>query len=48
MEDDCFSIDISARADLVNLFFLESFFSFFVGLFPQRHLESILWVLENN
>ena len=33
MENDCFLLGVLARAELVDLFFSESFSSFFVGLF---------------
>ena len=48
MEDHCFLLDVSEKAELVNLFFPGSFSSFFVGLYPQRHLESISQVLKND
>ena len=47
VEDDYFSLDVSAEAESVDLFFLlESFSSFF--FFSQGHLESILQVLEDD
>ena len=48
VEDDCFLLDVSARAELVNLFFPESLSSFFADLFLWRHLEFILRVLKNS
>ena len=48
VENDCFPLDVLARTGLVDLFFLESLSSFFVGLFPQRHLESILQMLKDD
>ena len=48
MENNYFPLDISAGAELVDLFFPESFSSFFADLFPRRHLESISQVLEND
>ena len=39
-------MDVSAEGVLVDLVFLESFSSFFVGLFPWGHLKSILKVIE--
>ena len=40
---------MSARAELVDLFFQPEFFSFFlVGLFLCGHLESMLQVLEED
>ena len=48
VEDDCFSLDVSAEAELIDLFFSNSLSSVFAGLFPWRHLESILRVLEDN
>ena len=48
MEDDCFLLDVLAEAESVDLFFPESFSSFFVSLFPWRHLESILQVLKDD
>lgn len=38
----------SAEGKLVDLVFSESFSSFLAGLFPWEHLESILWVLEDD
>ena len=47
VEDVCFPLDMSARVESVNLFFLpESLSSFLVGLFPLGHLESMSRVLE--
>ena len=45
MEDDCFPLDVLAKTESVDLFFLsESFSSFLAGLFSWGHLESMLWV----
>ena len=48
VEDDCFPLDMSIGAELIDLFFSKSLTSFFAGLFPQGHLESILQVLEDD
>ena len=49
MEDICFSLDVSAGAESVDLFFPpESFFSFLAGLFPLGHLESMLRVMKKD
>ena len=32
----------------MDLFFLDSLFSFFTGLYPWRHLASIFWLPEDN
>ena len=47
MEDDCFLLDVSAEAELVDLFFLPEFFlSLF--LFSWGHFESMSQVLEGD
>ena len=48
MKNDCFLLNMSAGAELVDLSFPESFSYFFTGLFPWKHLESILRVLEDD
>ena len=47
MEDDCFSLDVSAGVDLVDLFFPPESFSFFFP-FPWGHLVSMLQVFEKD
>ena len=47
MEEDCFSLDVSAKGELVDLFFLpESLSSFLASLFSWEHLESMSQILE--
>ena len=49
MEKDCFLLDMSAKGELVDLFFpLESLSSFLAGLFPWEHFESISQILEED
>ena len=49
MEEDCFLLDISAKGELMDLFFSpESFSSFLAGLFPRGHLESMSQILEED
>ena len=48
MKDDYFLLDVLAEAELVDLFFPESFSFLFTGLLPWEHLESILRMLEDD
>ena len=49
MEDVCFPLNVSAEAELVDLFFPpESFSSFLAGLFPLGHLESMSRVIDKD
>ena len=49
MKDDCFPLDVSAKGELVDLFFPpESFSSFLAGLFSRGHLEFMLQVLAED
>ena len=49
MEEDCFPLDVSAKGESLDLFFLlESFSSFSAGLFPLEHLESMSRVLAKD
>ena len=49
MEDVCFPLDMSAGAELVDLFFPpESFSSFLATLFPLGHLESMSQIMEKD
>ena len=43
-----FALGMSAEGESAVLVFLESFFSFLAGLFPQGHFESISRVLEDD
>ena len=48
MEDDCFSLDMLVGVESMDLFFPKNFSSFFAGLYPWGHLESILQVLDKD
>ena len=49
VEDDCFPLDVSARVESIDVFFLPESLSFFsAGLFSRRHLESMSRVLAGD
>ena len=48
VKNNCYLLNMSARAESLNLFFLPEFFSFLAGLFSWGYLESISRVLEDD